>query len=117
GRIHSFMKRFYERNKADGFPINVREFQNAERNILEPGWSSRPDGEYYNLEADPFGMINVDCFGNFSSFSPELLGQSTEKYGSFTFGSLLSGSVFDATKNESFQRVLADIEAGNRKCA
>lgn len=116
-RIHAFLKQFYLRNKADGFPLNVREFQNAERNILEPGWCSRPDGDYYNQEADPFGMINVDCFGNFSSFSPELLGQPTEKYGSFSFGNLLSGSLFDATKNEAFQKVLADIEAGNRKCA
>lgn len=116
-RIHAFFKRFYERNKADGFPLNVREFQNAERNIVEPGWSSRPDGEYYNQEADPFGMVNVDCFGNFSSFSPELLGQPTEKYGTFSFGNLLSGDLFDATQNESFQRVLSDIEAGNRKCA
>ena len=116
-RVRSFLERFYERNKADGFPVNVREFQNAERNILEPGWSSKPDGDYYNQEADPFGMVNVDCFGNFSSFSPELLGQPTEKYGSFNFGSLLSGTVFDATQNESFQQVLADIEAGNRKCA
>ena len=116
-RVYQFLKRFYERNKADGFPINVREFQNAERNILEPGWSSKPDGDYYNQEADPFGMVNVDCFGNFSSFSPELLGQPTEKYGSFSFGNLLSGTVFDATKNEAFQKVLADIESGNRKCA
>lgn len=116
-RVRSFLKRFYQRNKADGFPLNVREFQNAERNILEPGWSSKPDGSYYNQEADPFGMINVDCFGNFSSFSPELLGQPTEKYGSFAFGNLVTGSVFDATANEAFQRVLADIEAGNRKCA
>ncbi|MAS92472.1 MAG: GRRM system radical SAM/SPASM domain protein [Verrucomicrobiales bacterium] len=116
-RIRSFLKRFYLRNKADGFPINVREFQNAERNILEPGWSHKPDGDYYNMEADPFGMINVDCFGNFSSFSPELLGQPTEKYGSFSFGNLINGSVFDATVNEAFQHVLADIEAGNKKCA
>lgn len=116
-RIRAFLKQFYLRNKADGFPLNVREFQNAERNILEPGWCSRPDGDYYNQEADPFGMVNVDCFGNFSSFSPELLGQPTEKYGSFTFGNLLSGTIFDATVNEAFQHVLADIEAGNRKCA
>lgn len=116
-RVRTFLKQFYLRNKADGFPLNVREFQNAERNILEPGWSSRPGGEYYNQEADPFGMVNVDCFGNFSSFSPELLGQPTEKYGSFTFGNLLNGSLFDATVNEAFRSVLADIEAGNRKCA
>jgi uncharacterized protein len=117
GRIYSFLKRFYERNKADGFPLNVREFQNAERNILEPGWSSRPDGNYYNQEADPFGMVNVDCFGNFSSFSPELLGQPTEKYGSFNFGNLITGTLFDATVNEAFRHVLTDIEAGNIKCS
>jgi uncharacterized protein len=116
-RVYSFLKRFYERNKTDGFPLNVREFQNAERNILEPGWCSDPSGNYYNQEADPFGMVNVDCFGNFSSFSPELLGQPTEKYGSFNFGNLISGSLFDATVNEAFQKVLTDIEAGNRKCA
>jgi uncharacterized protein len=116
-RIRSFFQRFFERNKADGFPLNVREFDIAQRNILEPGWSSRPGGDYYNMEADPFGMINVDCFGNFSSFSPELLGQPTEKYGSFSFGNLLGGTLFDATKNASFQHVLTDIEAGNRKCA
>jgi uncharacterized protein len=117
GRIYSFLKRFYERNKADGFPLDVREFQNAERNILEPGWSSRPDGNYYNQEAAPFGMVNVDCFGNFSSFSPELLGQPTEKYGSFHFGNLITGTLFDATVNEAFRHVLTDIEAGNRKCS
>lgn len=116
-RIRAFMKQFYLRNKADGFPLNVREFQIAERNVLEPNWCSKPNGEYYNQEADPYGMINVDCFGNFSSFSPELLGQPTEKYGSFSFGNLISGSLFDATLNEQFQHVLADIEAGNKKCS
>jgi len=116
-RVESFLRRFYLRNKADGFPINVREFDIARKNILEPGWSHKPNGDYYNLEADPLGMINVDCFGNFSSFSPELLGQPTEKYGTFTFGNLIQGTVFDATANEAFQNVLSDIEAGNRKCA
>jgi uncharacterized protein len=116
-RIRTFLERFYYRNKADGFPIRVREFDNAERNIVEPGWCHSPKGDYYNLETDPFGMINVDCFGNFSSFSPELLGQPTEKYGSFNFGNLVSGTIFDAAKNESFRQVLADIEAGNKKCA
>jgi len=116
-RVRRFLQRFYERNKADGFPIGVREFDIARRNILEPGWCHSPSGDYYNLEADPFGMINVDCFGNFSTFSPEMLGQPTEKYGSFSFGNLVNGSVFDATKSEAFQRVLADVEAGNRKCS
>tara|TARA_R110000850_G_scaffold76640_9_gene166331 strand:+ start:1578 stop:2792 length:1215 start_codon:yes stop_codon:yes gene_type:complete len=116
-RVRSFLKRFYQRNRADGFPLNIREFDTAQRNILEPGWSNNPAGDYFNLEADPFGMINVDCFGNFSTFSPELLGQPTEKYGTFNFGNLISEGVFDATQSKAFQQVLADVEAGNRKCA
>ncbi len=116
-RIYRFLKQFYLRNKADGYPLRVREFDAARQNILEPGWSHTPDGTYYNLEADPLGMINVDCFGNFSSFSPELLGQPTEKYGTFNFGNVLKQSLFDATKNDAFKQVLADIESGNRKCA
>ena len=62
-------------------------------------------------------MINVDCLGNFSTFSPELLGQATEKYESFSFGNVRNDSFFDATSNPVFQRVVADIDAGNRKCA
>ncbi|MEM1443138.1 MAG: hypothetical protein AAGF67_12400, partial [Verrucomicrobiota bacterium] len=45
------------------------------------------------------------------------LGQPTEKYGSFNFGNLITGSLYDATVNEAFQQVLADIEAGNKKCS
>ncbi|NNE94103.1 MAG: GRRM system radical SAM/SPASM domain protein [Verrucomicrobiales bacterium] len=116
-RIRRFLTRIYDRNKADGFPLRIREFETAKMNILEPHMTHMPDGRYYNSETDPFGMINVDCFGNFSTFSPELLGQPTEKYGTFNFGNVIKHSFFDATKNKAFQQVLEDIDAGNRKCA
>ena len=116
-RVRSFLRRVYERNKADGFPLQIREFENARQNILDPALNRAPGGRYYNLEADPLGMVSVDCFGNFSTFSPELLGQATEKYGSFNFGNLNRDSLFDATENEQFRQVLADIERGNRICA
>ncbi len=117
GKIRDFLKRMFLRNKADGFPIHFREFETARENIMQPEINLHPDGSYANLEVEPLSMINVDCFGNFSSFSPELLGQPTEKYGSFSFGNVLRNQLFDATTNEAFQRVLADIEEGNRKCA
>ena len=62
-------------------------------------------------------MVNVDCYGDFSTFSPELLGQPTEKYGTFNFGNVIKHGLFDATVNPAFQKVLEDIEAGNKKCA
>lgn len=115
-RVRAFLEHFYALNKAAGFPLRVREFDIARENILEP-WSNRgPDGAYFNLETNPLAMVNVDAFGNFSTFSPELLGQATEKYGSFAFGSVLKNDLFEATEAENFQRVYADVLAGNRKC-
>ena len=116
-RIRNFLKTIFLRNKADGFPIRIREFETAKDNILHPEINLHPDGSYANVEVDPFCMLNVDCFGNFSSFSPELLGQPTEKYTTFTFGNVFKNTFFDATNNEVFQKVLADIDAGNKKCA
>jgi len=116
-RVRDFLQRVFDLNKADGFPLRIREFEQARENIFDPQLNRAPDGRYYNPEVDPLAMINVDCFGNFSSFSPEMLGQETEKYGSFTFGNFAKDLVFDATANKSFEKVLADIDAGNRRCA
>ncbi|MCB1230543.1 MAG: GRRM system radical SAM/SPASM domain protein [Verrucomicrobiae bacterium] len=116
-RVFQFLQRVFERNKADGFPLHIREFENARENILAPQANQAPDGRYYNLEVDPLAMLNVDCFGNFSTFSPELLGQVTDKYETFTFGNVAKQGPFEATDSEAFQKVLADIESGNRKCA
>ena len=66
-RVREFLQRFYERNRQHGFPLRVREFDDARERILDPG-------DYDNNEAIPFSMINVDCDGGFSTFSPELLG-------------------------------------------
>jgi len=115
-RVRAFLERFYELNKAAGFPLRVREFDIARENILDPRINRGPDGGYFNLETNPLAMVNVDAFGNFSTFSPELLGQVTEKYGSFAFGNVLKNELFEATEAENFQRVYADVLAGNRLC-
>ena len=116
-RVRQFLQRMFDLNCADGFPLQIREFENAFAAVETPDQNRTPDGGYYNLETEAFAMVNVDCSGNFSSFSPELLGQPTEKYETFTFGNLLKESLFDATANPVFKRVVADIDAGNRKCA
>jgi uncharacterized protein len=116
-RVRQFLQRVFDRNYADGFPLQIREFDNAFEAVQMPDNNRTIDGKHYNLETEALAMINIDYAGNFSSFSPELLGQPTEKYGSFTFGNLLRDGLFDATQNPYFQKVVADIDAGNRKCA
>ena len=116
-RVRHFLQRVFDLNRADGFPLQIREFENAFEALEAPEQNRTPDGRYYNLETEALAMINVDCLGNFSSFSPELLGQQTERYETFTFGNVLRQSFFEATANPAFQRVVNDIDAGNRKCA
>ena len=115
-RVREFLERVYERNKTAGFPLRIREFDIARENILDPFANRGPDG-YFNLETNPLAMISVDCTGNFSTFSPELLGQATDDYGSFNFGHVEHNALFELTQNAAFEAVFADVQAGNRKCA
>ncbi len=50
-------------------PLHPRTRRHAAARI--PARSGR---ELRNVQVEPFGMVNVDCHGNVSSFSPELLG-------------------------------------------
>ena len=116
-RVTSFLERVYQLNRTAGFPLQIREFELARQKIIGPRMAG-PEGQMdFNLETNPLAMINVDCYGNLSTFSPELLGQETEKYETFTFGNLNTGSVFDATQSPAFEKVYSDIRKGNRKCA
>jgi len=117
GRVRSFLQRVYDLNKEAGFPLKIREFEIAKENILDPHQNRGPDGVYFNLETNPLSMINVDCYGNFSTFSPELLGQTTDKYGSFNFGNVGRHPFFEATQAENFQAIYQDVLEGNKMCA
>ncbi len=94
----------------------MREFDSALQRIMGSG---KPDASvfvYENEQVRPFGILNVDWQGNFSTFSPELLGFSAPEYGEFTFGSVHSSPFVEAIKTKKFQKVLADIQAGVEKC-
>ena len=41
-----------------------------------------------NEQVEPLAMLNVDCNGNVSSFSPELLGYKNERYNNFIVGNV-----------------------------
>lgn len=69
-----------------------------------------------NEQAEPFRIISVDCEGQVSTFSPELLGLRHETYGSFTFGNLLTDEFADIAARVENSKLYADIKAGVRQC-
>ena len=70
-RFRRFFSRFLDLAIAADPPFEVREFQTAQRcafAIVTAGSRTQ--------ENRPFAILNVDCEGNFSTYSPELLGLS-----------------------------------------
>ena len=111
-RFVHFLDRFFDLVHASGNRISVREFDFAfaaiERGGGMPGRGAQ--------QTTPFGILSVDCHGNFSTFSPELLGLADARYGSFGFGNVMAGPLESALATPGFQAVARDVAAGVERC-
>ncbi len=111
-RYRRFMSRFFDLVAAGGYPLRVREFDSALAAILQGG-SHRL---LRTQETAPFAIVSVDWEGNFSSFSPELLGLRNAQYGDFVLGNVETDSLATAAASPHFAALYRDIAAGVEKC-
>ena len=111
GAFQRFFSRFIQLAIERQQFLGIREVDHCLRTIRAHG------GPIRNQQAEPFGIISVDCEGNVSTFSPELLGMQHERYGSFSFGNLLQDSFEQIAANVEKSRVYADIMEGISRCA
>jgi uncharacterized protein len=89
--------------------LRIREFAAAERFLLH----SRG---VRSSQATPWQQINVAMNGDFSTFSPELLGLKHPRYGDFILGNVLRNSFQEAESSDKFIGMARDINDGVRKC-
>lgn len=115
-RVTAFFRRIFERQKADRGRVRVREFDGALQRILAGQGAGAERFVYENEQVRPFGILSVDWQGNFSTWSPELLGLSDATYGDFNFGNVLTGRFLEAIATPKFQEVLGAIQAGVERC-
>lgn len=108
--FRDFFSRFVDLTIQRRQPIGIREVDSCLRAIQGHGNPIR------NEQAEPFGIISVDCEGNVSTFSPELLGMRHEKYGSFSFGNLIEHGFDEIRANIENSKLYADIKDGIRQC-
>jgi uncharacterized protein len=114
--VRQFYQTIFDNQKRRG-SITIREFAAAEQKIRS-GISLREfDFPWFNEQVRPFGIISVDSEGNFSTYSPELLGMSLEPYAEFCFGNVLRDHFADALETPKFREVLVDIQTGIKRCA
>lgn len=111
-RVRDFLGRVYNLQKSTGGVVRIREFDRAYQAIAHSS-----DSGGCNDQVVPFSIVSVDCDGNLSTFSPELLGLDSPTYGDFSFGNVLTDELARVPENNKFKSVLRDIRAGVRLCA
>jgi uncharacterized protein len=111
-RVTAFMSRFYDLAVRSDEPFFIREFQSATSAIMSGGLMENAQPQ----QTTPFAIISVDCQGNFSTFSPEMLGLSSPEYGDFAFGNVMRDGFDSILSQPKFIAVAHDIAAGIRRC-
>jgi uncharacterized protein len=110
-RFRSFLSRFWQLARQDGRIRFIREIDGMLSRVF------RPEGAgFRNIQVEPFGMLNVDCNGNVSTFSPELLGLKRPEYADFIIGNVLTGSLEEMRRGAAFNDLSRDIAAGVEAC-
>ncbi len=114
--VEAFMGEIFRLQKADGGRMRIREFDAALGKIQSQRSLRSFDFPYFNEQVRPFGILNVDCDGNYSTYSPELLGMHVSPYESFSFGNILKDDFIDMVESPKFRSVFMDIQSGINLC-
>jgi uncharacterized protein len=110
-RFRRFLTRFFTLAAHADPPMRVRELDSAVGLVLHGGQQVER-----RQEATPLAIISIDCDGNFSTFSPELLGLPSARYGGFALGNVARDDFRAAATSPRFRAMAADITAGVRRC-
>lgn len=111
--FRAFMARFYDLVRCStDFDLRVREFEAGRTLLTTHDIASDPHSDVLA----PFCIVTVDWQGNFTTYSPELLGAKAEAYGDFIVGNVARDSFDAAEASGNFLRMKADIDAGVEMC-
>jgi uncharacterized protein len=106
-----FLTEFWRLSRRSGKIRFLREIDGMLPRIFRPESSVMS-----NSQVTPFGMLNVDCHGNVSSFSPELLGLKNSEYGNFIVGNVHTHSFDEMRLSPVIAAMSRDISAGVEAC-
>ncbi len=108
-RYRQFLERLWELVEADRGLIRIREFDDAEGRILD----THPRR---NSQTEPFINLTVAFNGDFSTFSPELLGNRSSQHADFIFGNVHTSLLCDALGTGKFRKIKDESDEGVAAC-
>ena len=107
-----FMSEFWRLSAANPGKLNfIREIDHAIQQVLRPR-----DAITANQLIEPFAVTCMDVAGNISTFSPELLGLKSEKYGDYLLGNINTDRLVDLPVRNNLANMQRDIRAGVELC-
>src|SRR5579863_1721692 len=115
--VLAFLRRVYEYHCAANGAIRVREFDRAYQAIATADVGSSTAAKTANDQVRPFGIVSIDCDGNLSTFSPELLGARSPQFGNFLFGNVNQVDLADVLIHPVFREVANEIATGVELCS
>ncbi len=110
-RFNRFLGRFWREARRDDRIRFIREIDGVIPRVFRP-----ENDELKNVQVEPFAMLNVDCYGNVSSFSPELLGLKHRAYNDFIIGNVHTHTLAEMRSSVAMQAMSRDVRAGVARC-
>lgn len=116
-KVVLFYTRLFELYMKSDRHMAIREFDRSLNAILRnPGTIDITRLSYQNHQNIPLGIISIDYRGNFSSFSPELIGQPKQEYNDFIFGNVKRSSFLKPERVDVLKKITSEIKSGIQKC-
>lgn len=110
-KFHAFLHRFWTISRAKPGIRYIREIDSLIPRIFRPDVPTCD-----NEQVSPMAMLNIDCNGNVSSFSPELLGYKNERYSNFIVGNVHQQTLQQILESSAMKAMVTDIQAGVDAC-
>jgi len=106
-----FIKKFWLKSISEQKIRSLREMEMIFRSIFRPNAGS--DINHQNI---PFAIISVGVTGNISTFSPELLGDTSVEYSNYIIGNVCRQNFSEMAEGAVFKKIYADIMQGIEAC-
>src|SRR5579859_4349679 len=113
-RYKRFFTRLLELREHSANPPYVRELDHLIKSMkYTDRYADRKTG---GQENEPLAILSFDCYGDISTFSPELLTMNHPDYGDFWFGNVFGETVEDMLTSRKFVDIHAEIRRGVSQC-
>ena len=115
-KLKKFWSRLYDLQINSGKYLHIRELFNFHSRLLN-GPAQLP-ANYFTQMNGPLQIIALDIEGNFTTFSPELLGMKDVTYGyeNFDLGNVHQTGFTESLSSDKFKHIFTEINKGIEMC-